>query len=204
MSLDIAFSLVREGSEVTGLTLVAGPQAEARIFCSKFPGALVQKEATIELEAGKVVFQMLHLDNSIERCDFEVDENDLRAIKTILEGIDPKGVCDIKHSLTPGFRVGLIVPEMLWAGGRVPDPSKKVKIIIEPRDGFEGAECGFDVPCEPICALVANTLMMSSRAPLGMMVISDGKTSSMPEFDITGWDRKKRELRVKFCSNPLP
>jgi len=86
--------------------------------------------------------------------------------------------------------------------GQVPDPSKKVTIVV----GY-GRLFTFDQPFEPITALVAQVKLMSGGSEAvsyGSAIFTNSVRDTAEEVTITGWDPVNRILTVKLKEGAMP
>ncbi|MFC1629765.1 hypothetical protein ACFL11_00875 [Patescibacteria group bacterium] len=109
---EIDFSLLAdEEGRIVGISLVAQPQTEAEIFCSSFPGALIDEKASIGIEGSDEMGK--RVDFNHPTCAFagtysvDVTPEQAETIKTLLADDDNLALCR-DGAMTPGFKIVLL------------------------------------------------------------------------------------------------
>lgn len=90
--------------------------------------------------------------------------------------------------------------ETLQSWERIPDPTKGLKIVIEPSEGYQGGELVFSGPVhETISMLVTNVLMVTGAL---RRLVSSGKEKAERTIEVVSWEKDTRELTVKLKVPP--
>lgn len=107
MAIETNFKVLKdEQGEVIGFSLIAKPQAEAELFCSSFPKALLNDQAEIKFDIStqEIVFDFP--DCKVKgRCAHKLEKEEFIVLSVMLNSKEDRLQVSKAGMLTPGFKI---------------------------------------------------------------------------------------------------